>query len=219
MKEQLRTILISLGSALVGAVVVVSVQGGESSRPPPAVATVERPEVGSDAPQAPRTSNDPALQRRLASLEARLAQLGEQGATTYESAEEAPSPHAFATPEEAAAAATERRETRDRQYATEAPDPQWSRSAADSIRADLEGLSEGDFRVDSVDCRTTQCRVDLTWTSYTAAQQGAPDIAGHGFATNCMKDIYTPAPETGRKDAPYTASLYFDCTDFRADAQ
>lgn len=127
-----------------------------------------------------------------------------------------PSP---STPEEWAAAgeqASARHLELRRRFDEEARDPAWSPEAAATFRRDFDALgSRIPARVTGVDCRTTMCKVDLAWASYTEAKRGYRAVIGARYQLKCLRDIYVPRPEV--EAATYAASVVFDCAASRKD--
>jgi len=208
MKSQLQTIGVSLLSAVVGALMVAWYQ---TPKVGPKIPVAALPSAAS-APVEVRVvsaGTDPELARRLSAVEQQLANRNEPKPNPIE---ELPT-----DPAEAAARALEDAEAQENSFAREPVDRAWAAAAAQSFQADLASFEGSTFKAGPVDCRTRVCRTKLTWASYDAARSEAKSVVQHGYATNCTKEVFTPPPD-GDRDAPYTASLYFDCSNLRRKA-
>jgi hypothetical protein len=201
MKSILQTAAVSITSALIGALVVTRVQSSPRQQPQPIDTTA--PHTSGPPPEVHflTTTSDPALAQRLSAVE---QELGKRNDSANAPIEEPP-----ISPAEADARAAEHRQQREETFAKEPLDRVWSAGAARSFQSDFGAFEDAAFRVGSVDCRTSTCRVQLTWDSYSAARTQAKKIVQHSYAKNCMREILTPEPDN--PDAPYTASVYFDC--------
>lgn len=208
MKSQIQTVAISMVSALVGALVVSFAQAKHEARP-------------SSAPQAPASARaadkpvevrvlaagaDPQLAQRLSALEQRV---GERPAEVVDPIEEASHDR-----EEALARAAEHRADREAKFAAEPVDRSWALDAGRRFDADFSSFEDATFKAGPMDCRSSLCRGELTFPSYDAARGAARKIVQHEYATNCTREILTPAPEDDG-NAPYTATVFFDCRNLR----
>ena len=201
MKSILRTAAVSITSAVVGALLVSRFQSSARQQPAPIPSTAPHT---SGAPPEVRflsTASDPALAQRLSAVEQELADRNDR--------RNAPIEEPPISPAEADAHVLQHRLQREQSFAKEPVDRVWSTDAARSFRADFGAFEGAVFRVGDVDCRTSTCRVQLTWDSYAAARAQAKKIVQYDYATNCMREILTPEPDN--PEAPYTASVYFDC--------
>ncbi len=209
MKSQLQTIGISLASALIGAAAVTWFQAQKvaAKEPAPSATASARPvEV-----RVLSQKSDPNLVERLSALEERVASQAMQA----EGSEDVEAPPI--DPVEADVRAAQRRENRESSFSAQTVDRTWAPDAARSFQADFEAFEDRTFDAGPVDCRTNTCRTQLTFDSYDAARAHAQRIVQHRYATNCVREIFTPEPE-GEPSGPYTATVYFDCANLRESA-
>jgi hypothetical protein len=207
MKSQLQTVGISLGSAVIGALVVAWFQ----ARTPAAQISAPSSPSATAAPVQVRvlsSNGDPALAQRLTALEQQVAARDEAPPDT---ADEPPIDR-----EEAEARTAQRHEEQRASFEAQAVDRSWAPDTARAFEADFEIFEGRAFHVGQVDCRTSVCRTQLTWDSYEAALADSRNVVQHRYATNCARVIQTPTPS--EPSAPYTATVYFDCANLRGSA-
>jgi hypothetical protein len=116
--------------------------------------------------------------------------------------------------------AQDRKLARDAQIRAESDDPKWSRGAKQSFQNDFDKLSaRGHFEVKDVECKTTSCLATVTWPSYAEAKKMWHGLLHANYAENCSREVLVPEPEQGQAGAPYDATVFFDCTEDRAQQQ
>ena len=149
------------------------------------------------------------LERRMREVEAAKAGASDAGAA----------------PDEPRLDPEEVRRRRDEQYARmeeaharDSVDPTWAPGARKGLSKGLTQLGETiGFTLGATECKTTSCRATVTWGNYSAARTTGAQLVEHLFGgLNCRQNIRLPEPTD--PDAPYTTSLYLDCTDLRAGA-
>jgi hypothetical protein len=104
----------------------------------------------------------------------------------------------------------------DQQYVDELRDPAWSPEAESNLASGLTTMGEKlGFSVDATECKTTFCRVSLSFGEYESARELGKDLVEATFAgLNCSQKVWMKRPDDPA--APYNAQLYFDCSDQRA---
>lgn len=105
-----------------------------------------------------------------------------------------------------------------RRFQQEGVDPNWAPAAAAMMREDLQTLSaQLGAEVESVQCRTTVCEIDLQWPSVGALGNAPSALAQGRYRLNCTRTVFNlPAEDP---NAPYKATLFLDCEQFRAQSQ
>jgi hypothetical protein len=90
-------------------------------------------------------------------------------------------------------------------------DPTWAPAAAQSIRQELAELEARQaFSVFEVDCRSDSCIATMEWPTYRDAAATYAELVHHYYEeVNCLRRLILPEPED--KDAPFQATLVFDC--------
>jgi len=102
-----------------------------------------------------------------------------------------------------------------RAFEAESYDPAWSTIAKSAFQQDLDAITVNkDYKVKSLDCKTTLCRAVVSWASYDEAQSAAGHFMHAMYHTNCAKTLYAPKPED--PNAPYEGTIIYDCTSLRA---
>ncbi|HEY1693368.1 MAG TPA: hypothetical protein VGG39_14475 [Polyangiaceae bacterium] len=187
-------------------------------------ASPHRSAAGSDEKQQGVTAADaptPAMRvqvtsvddPRVADLESRLRALEERVPPEAPAGPSAVVPSA-GTQEEAERASTLAHERWVDRFRGEGADPSWAPSAQASLQSELHDLGEQvGARVQAVECRTTLCAAEVEWSSFAAVGRSSAELVQHGYTENCAKTIYTPPPDD--PTAPYHATLFFDCEQFR----
>ncbi len=122
------------------------------------------------------------------------------------------------SPEEATQNVADLMKAREAQVAAEPDDPRWSRGAAAALRKNFEDLGiRSKFKVASLECRTTSCLAKLSWPSYDGAAKAWRSVLHAQTAINCARSVFVPPPEGDQGDREYEGTVYFDCTEARAE--
>jgi hypothetical protein len=165
-------------------------------------------------------SSSPTAGEAISSLERRLSMLESAAAASVRSPNPPPPNRTEQagrqqTPEEARAVGAEMRTKREAQFSGESVDPRWAGGAVKSFRSDLEQvMPKLHAELTDVECRMTMCKAKIQWPTYGDARKSSESLLHMAYQLNCSKDIYTLHPEN--PDQPYEASVYFECTDARA---
>jgi hypothetical protein len=90
-------------------------------------------------------------------------------------------------------------------------DRQWAEAAETSFHKELsEAASEIGMRLESVECKSTDCMAVVEFENYEAVKQRTSKLAMQPFSVNCGLQITNPEPEN--RDAPYHVKVFFvDC--------
>ena len=100
-------------------------------------------------------------------------------------------------------------------FDAEAADPSWSKKSTETLAQGLSTtISDRNFEVENVECRTTMCLAALKWKTYGDSLLTAGRLPSANFGLNCAQVVFTPTPAD--PSAPYEAKMYFDCTNLRA---
>jgi hypothetical protein len=170
----------------------------------------------------PGLSDTSDLEARLQRLEQRAAPVptaATASAAPSASGQGTPAPVATQSPEEARARWAARGAERAAQVAAEPRDAAWSRKAMDTFAKEFKQLGAmGHFTVSELDCKTTSCMAKLRWDSYSDAANGWRSVMHAAYKTTCSREVFAPLPNPEDADKPYTGSVYFDCTDDRAES-
>jgi hypothetical protein len=98
-------------------------------------------------------------------------------------------------------------------HTREENDPQWSSRAEKSLESLLRPLAaNGNFQVESVDCRTTSCMAALVFDTYADARKTWPTILHARNHVGCITDIMLEDPDGGAK---YGVTVFYDCSEGR----
>lgn len=125
-------------------------------------------------------------------------------------------------PEDAQARVISEKEAQQTWFEKEQVDTYWARLATRSFQADLESLKElealkeSGFSIQTLECKTSVCKAEVTFEHPRFAREGAAAIAHKNYATNCGVAVYALPAEPSHADSPYPAEVYFDCTDLRS---
>jgi hypothetical protein len=185
----------------------------------------ERPEArahAAEAVDAPAAAADTSnLELRIRQLEERAAPSPAQGAASStaapEARETAPSASVAPSPEESTRRWLDQMAARKSQVAAEPEDRSWSREATAAFRKDFDALSaRGKFKVSDVECKTTSCLAKLSWGSYADATKSWHGVLLARYTKNCAKQVFVPPPEPGQAGSAYEGTVFFDCTEDRA---
>lgn len=151
-------------------------------------------------------------EQRLAQLEDGIKKL-DRGQPEVDSEDE-PSAHGTdleAVREEAYARWAERLD----QHETEPVDAAWSDGAESQFEQDMSTLSTTeDFELLRTQCRTNTCSATVQWSSYGHALDHFSALLHADYKTACTREVVLPEP--AQRDAPYAATVLFDCTELRA---
>ncbi|MCI0667404.1 MAG: hypothetical protein L0Y43_05045 [Methylococcaceae bacterium] len=96
-------------------------------------------------------------------------------------------------------------------------DPRWATPTSDSFMTDIEDLaSKHEFVAVQTDCRSTLCAAVVEWPTYGDAVQQFAELLHHSYQVNCVRHTVLPEPsEDYNFDAPYRATVIFDCAELR----
>lgn len=101
------------------------------------------------------------------------------------------------------------------QHETEPIDASWSSTATTQFEQDMNALSASEsFELLRTQCRTNTCSATVQWTSYAGALDHYSALLHADYKTSCAREVVLPEPE--QRDAPYQATVLFDCSELRA---
>jgi hypothetical protein len=168
------------------------------------------------------TGREPANTAELADVQRRLANLERSvtASTASESAANVAAPASGAaqvppSPEQERQEVIAQRDNQMRAFEAEHYDPVWSTSTKTAFRKDLEAIAANkNYKLESVDCKTTLCRAVVRGSSYDEVQTGTGELLHAMYRTNCSRTLFLPKPED--PNAPYEGTIVYDCTSLRA---
>jgi hypothetical protein len=208
-----------LAAGLIGSLVIHSVRGVPPRHP---TMVAERMPEG----VAPSDWLNDNAHARLLSLEARMASLQqtkgqsdrrETDHTAETTSEELDQATLELNPERGYERSMQRWERVLAAFEADPVDPAWAEPTARDFRNDLMELSQAvGFRLDSTDCRTTQCAGTTTWPNHAQAVAGFGQLLHHRYKQSCGTTTTLPNPSAGTENQPYTVTVIFDCTESRA---
>jgi hypothetical protein len=194
-----------VGVVLVGAAIVLWNATKGSAKKPPAVTQPDKA-AGLGADVEARLTR---LERDVRSRPPRVA-LAAPSASVDVFVEDEPRP----TPEELHARVERGRATREAQFLAEYPDRGWSAVAQRKVTTVLETIAApAGFELEVVECRTSLCRANLRWKSYSEAMANWKTVLVTSTGMQCQNEMFVPPPID--PSAAYSASAFFDCTDER----
>lgn len=89
-------------------------------------------------------------------------------------------------------------------------DPAWAPRVSQHIQGRLQALQEtADFKLESVDCRTSMCVATVEWSSRHAAADNHGELLSASFDLACGTRIYLP--EAVDESRPFRTPLILDC--------
>jgi hypothetical protein len=204
----LRTVGPIVGGALAG-LAVVGLWGARPENRPPTASPAAAVEPAPPPARLDETSLD---RRRIAELEAKVAQLS---AAASASSKEAPLP----SPPPEDREAREQRVLSEHarllgRHDAEARDATWAPGEERELRTKFDDLARSmkTFSLRSVDCRTATCVASLEWPSEDAARGDLQTLLNGSAKARCAREIAFP-PASG--PGPYAASMVLDCTEVR----
>lgn len=75
-------------------------------------------------------------------------------------------------------------------------DPNWARTVEERLQTGLTALAiTGGFDVGAIDCRSTSCSAELTWSSYDDALNNYSPVVEDPTLPGCTRRITLPPPE------------------------
>ena len=101
------------------------------------------------------------------------------------------------------------------QHETEPVDAAWSGAAESQLEQEISTLSATEnFELLRTQCRTNTCSATVQWPSYGGALDHFSALLHADYKTACAREVVLPEPT--QRDAPYEATVLFDCTELRA---
>lgn len=99
-------------------------------------------------------------------------------------------------------------------FEQEPVDREWSEKANADFVTDISQLAnEKGFSLLYTECKTSQCRATLEWSSFDEASIGFSDLLHHQYQSNCARYTLLPEPTAEDIDNPYQMSIIFDCSE------
>lgn len=193
-----------------GVAVAVTMSGQAAATPdkapPPAlVATVAASRGAAPRPAGASTTG---LERRVATLEERVADMAEPASGAE------PSPR---TPDDVRAESVAYKAQiaeRVRSHDGERRDPVWASEAQGTIATGVSAFAKErrhQVEVSEVDCRSSSCTVDLEFASYAEAQNATAGYVTNALGMRCAQTAEVP-DEPEDLAAPFKVKvLFFDC--------
>jgi hypothetical protein len=100
--------------------------------------------------------------------------------------------------------------TKQQEHAAEPVDATWASKAKREFHEDLDGLGRAvGASVQSVDCRTSSCKVELAWSSHEQASRHYYALLSSPVRQNCA--FFALLPEPSKDAKGYVQSVFFKC--------
>lgn len=92
-------------------------------------------------------------------------------------------------------------------------DGSWAQEWSAALHGDFSQIAEGtSLTVESIDCRSSTCAVELAWPSYADALSQWRNVLVHPYAANCARDILLAEPsEADGMESYRTRVLFGSC--------
>jgi hypothetical protein len=97
-------------------------------------------------------------------------------------------------------------------HEAEPRDPAWAGEAEATITSSLDSLlstSNRTWKVDSVDCRTSTCRIDVAWPNYSSASSDFGELLSATYGLPCASEVTLPPPQEPTQE--YRGSFLLSC--------
>jgi hypothetical protein len=120
-----------------------------------------------------------------------------------------------ADPEQARAQTIQRWHEQLQAHEIEPRDAAWANATGPLFEDDLRRLGERErFELVSSQCRTNTCSAIVQWPDYGAALEHYASLLHNPYQIRCARKTLLPEPE--HNDAPYRATVLFDCSRTRS---
>jgi hypothetical protein len=93
----------------------------------------------------------------------------------------------------------------------ESRDQAWSPSAEKALNEDVFAIAaQAQVRVLGADCKSKTCTATVEWKNYGTAVDNFGTLLHNPYQNGCAREVILPEPD--KPDAPYRATVLFDCS-------